>query len=92
MANITDFLKKLPEFARAPTTMLQSHLDSAAAEVDPVIFGDLADDTIYYLAAHRLTLSPYGQSAKLVDAKRGTTYEVHFKNLVRKACAGAWVP
>lgn len=91
MASISAFITKFPEFARAGTALVQAHLDAAALEIDTEIFATLADEAIYYLAAHRLALSPYGQTAKLVaEGKRTTTYQTHFRELQEKCCRGAW--
>lgn len=90
--NYATFIAGFPEFVKAPTTLVQYHLARATAEVSEDYFGDLREDAVFYLAAHRMALSPYGQAAKLAPEKGATTYEKHFQELLRKSASGAVVP
>jgi hypothetical protein len=87
------FIVQFPEFVRVPRAPVEAMLARAEDEVNRDIFAGLADNAIMYLAAHRLALSPAGQGVR-TDPSKGngaSTYEKAFSDLVRKACAGAWV-
>ncbi len=83
--------------------MLQVYLDAALLEMDltvwgatggpvsgtgPTAKGTFADQAQGYLAAHKLTMSPYGQNARLIMKDGTTTYWKHFTRLQYIAVAG----
>ena len=64
--------------------MIQAFLNAAALEINLTVWGAKADQGTYYLAAHDLCLSPYGQNAKqsLIKGKDGfeaTIYGLKYK-------------
>lgn len=84
---------QFPEFDAVSDPMAQAYLDAAALEVDLAVWGPKADQGIFYLAAHKLALSPYGQAARLAAraSTKGTattTYFEHFTNLVSQVTIG----
>ena len=82
------FIVMFPEFTNSNTALVEAHLASAALEVDTEVWGDKADTGIMYLAAHRLALSPYGNSAEMVSKGGVTSYQVHYEKLQRQVSSG----
>lgn len=76
------FITLQPEFADTDVAQVNAELTAAAIEVSLVEWGDLADDGVRYITAHRLALSPFGQAARLVAKDGSTTYFTHYKRLV----------
>lgn len=88
--NITpaSFIAERPEFEGAPEAMLQTAIDNAAKSLLEDMLRETYDEAVSLGAAHRLALSPYGQSAKLVAADGSTTYSKQLDVLVRDAGVG----
>ena len=100
---LADFRNLFPEFVQTADAQVQATLNAAAAQIDINQWnGDGYDPTVTttltkadlgqgYLAAHMLTLSPYGQNARL-NTKAGpmTTYWTHYMNLLRQV-ATPWL-
>lgn len=85
---LTEFKTQFPEFRSVPDPMLTAHLNAAALECSEEVWGTLLDQGIAYLAAHKMALSPYGNTAKLSNASGGSTYFTHYADLVRKVAQG----
>lgn len=84
-----DFMIRFPEFSLVSEEMVQAFLDDAELEMDTATWGTLLDVGHGYLTAHKLTLSPMGQNARLATEKGGTTtYEQHYRRLQRSVCNG----
>ena len=77
-----------PELANAPDAMIQVTLDQTINEIDTGIFKAKTPQAHGYLTAHRLTLSPWGQTARLAAKDGTTTYETHYKLLKRMVGIG----
>jgi hypothetical protein len=94
MATRTDLIAQFPEFADAATDLLDRMLAAAALEIDADIWLAKYDQGQMYLAAHKLALSPYGNSMQLVlkqpeDTPHGSTiYGVHYDSLVMQVASG----
>lgn len=86
--DVSTFCTQFPELANAGEPMLQAFLDAADLEIDRKIWGAKADQGQAYLAAHKLTLSPWGQNARLVSTDGKTTYAVHFESLQMQVTSG----
>ncbi len=86
--DLAHFLIAFPEFGEADTPLVQAKLDEAAREIDASVWLTRADDGQGYLAAHLLAMSPMGNAAKLVTKDASTTYETHYKRLLRIVTAG----
>lgn len=82
------FIVMFPEFSNSNVEMVEAHLASAALEIDSEVWGDKADVGTMYLAAHRLSLSPYGNNAEMVSKGGVTTYQVHYQALQRQVSSG----
>lgn len=86
---LTQFRIRFPEFVRIGDEMIKAFLADAALELDANVLGNKYDAAQGYLAAHKLALSPAGVNARLSDPKDGTTtYNRHFKAIIRKAAMG----
>ncbi len=100
---LVDFSVQFPEFNGSPTGMIQAYLDSALLEMDLSLWGPTggpvsgtgatapgtrADQAQGYLAAHKLTMSPFGMNARLIMKDGSTTYWKHFTRLQYIAVAG----
>ena len=86
------FKEHNPEFASIADSVVTLALSDAVSELDSRLFGDTFDQAVRWQAAHNLSVSPFGQSARL-DAKGGdgtTTYLAKLNALARKKCGGAW--
>lgn len=88
MSALDDFRVQFPEFDSAGDTMVQAFLDAAALEIDLDVWGPKADQGRFYLAAHKLALSPFGQAARLAKDKDSTTYWTHYTRLVSQVACG----
>lgn len=80
------------EFAQIADAAVELALSDAVSELDARLFGDTFDQAVRWQAAHNLSVSPFGQQARL-DAKGGdgtTTYLAKLNALTRKKCGGAW--
>lgn len=90
MVTLASFTEQFPEFgntASANEAYVRAVLDAADLEIDREVWGAKADQGQMYLAAHKLSLSPFGNNAELV--KDGvTTYGKHFDALRRQVVSG----
>lgn len=89
------FVEGFPEFAKAPKTLVDRKIVEASRLVDREVWRDKADDGISYLAAHLLSMSPFGQHARLVPPNSKvtredalTTYERQYLALRRMVASG----
>lgn len=76
-----------------PQAQVQANLNAASLEIDQSVWGPKADQGQAFLTAHKLALSPFGQNARMViKDQKGfdltTTYQVHYKALVRQVSSG----
>ncbi len=85
---LTEFKIQFPEFRSVPDPLLTATLAASALEHSAEVWGTLLDQGIAYLAAHKLALSPYGNTAKLAGANGSSTYYSHWGDLVRKVAQG----
>lgn len=91
MATLADFLAQFPEFVNTNTAqpaLVTAMLAAADLEIDRDVWGDKADQGQMYLAAHKLSLSPFGNNAELKASGPITTYQVHYDALVRQVSHG----
>lgn len=93
--DFTSFTKAFPAFQRTDRDVVEAKIAEATRGIDAAVWGDLADDGIGYLAAHKLAMMPGGEHARLIPANakpiRGealTTYEREYKRLMRSVTSG----
>ena len=96
------FVAAYPEFA--PTlaadtsgsrTVVQTALANAASQCDARLFPDNLDQMVGLMAAHILSIGPYGQQARQStgDKKKpdeSTTYLTEWKRLAAQRAGGPW--
>ncbi len=86
-----------PEFAPTDDAVVQAAITAAANEVDDAVFGVKTDEAVSLLAAHKLSISPFGQQARLAPKAQGgglhgsTIYGVEYDALTRQCAGGFWV-
>lgn len=84
------FIVQFPEFTNSSVALVEAMLAAALLEIDEDVWVEKATQGQYYLAAHKLSLSPYGNNAEMKAGPGGslTTYEVHYRALVRQVSSG----
>lgn len=82
------FIVQFPEFTNSSVALVEAMLSAALLEIDADIWGDKATQGQWYLAAHKMALSPYGNNAEMKDNRGLTTYWVHYTALVRQVASG----
>jgi len=70
-----DFLIRFPEFAEADPQLIVACLLDATERTSSVVMKDLTDQAIGLLAAHLLSISPWGRKNRKEGAPQKTTYE-----------------
>jgi hypothetical protein len=83
--NLAGFRARFPEFKTALDPLVQSVLDAAALETNVEELGNAFDEAHGLLAAHKLAISPFGQSARMVNKDGMTTYESERKAVMTRA-------
>lgn len=88
---LTRFVAQFPEFGKVPDTFIGAHMRACIMQVSTETWGDLAEQGVFYLTAHRMALSPFGNAGR-VNAAPGndqrTTYLVHYNHLLRQVAIG----
>lgn len=82
------FLVQFPEFSKSNAALVEAMLAAAELEIDRDVWDAKADQGVMYLAAHKLALSPMGNSAELVPAGGVTSYRIHYDALVLQVGSG----
>jgi hypothetical protein len=83
---------RFPEFANTESAVVTAAIAEATEECDERVFGDSYDHAVALLAAHKLSVSPYGQQARLkADADGRTTYLAEWERLARRRAGGPTV-
>lgn len=88
---IAAFRVRFPEFRTADDSFVQAVLDAAAKELHPTELGYAYNEAHGLVTAHKLALSPFGQSARMVNEKGETTYAKLFDDLIGRSVAGVGV-
>lgn len=87
---LSEFKVKFPEFeGLGDDPMIQRHLDDAETHIDRGLWGRWADQGVMLWAAHTLSMTPYGQNARM--EKKGSKTSVYYQqwhDLVRKVVCG----
>ena len=83
-----DFLARFPEFEPAGVLMINATIVEAVRNVDPTVWGNKTDDGVRWKTAHLLSISPFGQQARMVSKDGSTTYGKHFVMLMRSVTPG----
>src|SRR5437660_717192 len=86
--DLATFRASFPEFVGTSDATVTAKLAEAAVCVDARL--PLADNRVGYLAAHLISISPFGQQARLSSDKGETTYMVEYTRLNRVVAGGPW--
>lgn len=85
------FKQRWPEFEATSDARVTTALAVATTQVNAAIFtGDRFDHAVGLLAAHGLSVSPFGRPAKAKESGR-SAYLEEFERLARARCAGPWL-
>jgi hypothetical protein len=87
------FITQFPEFINVPKGQVNVYLNNAFLEIDQTVWGATAQQGQFYLAAHRLATSPFGQNAKMVtyplaQGYKRTVYGHTYKELQIQPSSG----
>lgn len=92
----TSFKARYPEFAPTPDAQVNGALADATARIDTRLLSTANyDAAVGLLTAHLLSITPFGQQARLEGEKEpsggtGSTYNSELKRLLRLAGGGPW--
>lgn len=84
--DLATFVTEFPEFAATATSRaayVQSHLDAALPYCDAVMLGSMYQRGVFLKAAHTLSMSPFGENARLNKSDGQTTYSAMFDDMLR---------
>jgi len=87
---LVSFREEYPEFVPTPDAVVEAKLAAAANGCDERVFGARYDEAVGLLAAHKLSLSPFGSQARLEKDSTKTTYSEQWTELARQCAGGAW--
>jgi hypothetical protein len=89
------FIAAFPEFEKVPKELVDAKIAEAKLEVAASVWGAKTDLGVSYLTAHLLSMSPFGQHARLIPPNAKvtredalTTYERRYRALVRQVASG----
>jgi len=89
------FVVQFPEFTNTNVPLVEAMLAAALLEIDTDVWGLKATQGQWYLAAHKLALSPFGNNAKMIPTRKvgdgphgETTYGTHYDTLARQVASG----
>lgn len=77
-----------PEFVNVPDPLVTAELGAALLFLDAGVWGNKIDQGQRFRTAHQLALSPFGQAARMVAKDGSTTYETHYKRMIREVASG----
>ena len=85
------FRVRFPEFADLADSLVTAKIGEAQRRCDAGLWGSKYQDGVFYLAAHLLAISPFGQDARLSQANNETVYYSEHKRLQSMVATGARV-
>jgi hypothetical protein len=88
--NAASFKARWAEFASTPDATVEAALAEAGRRCSAAVFGDRHDDAVGLRAAHLLSVSPFGQQARLESDKAETVYMAEWRQLARECAGGPW--
>ncbi len=82
------FRVRFAEFETAGDPFVQAVLDEAETELNADEIGGAFDAAHGLLTAHKIAVSPYGVSARMLNEEGKSTYEVEFSAVMGRAIPG----
>ena len=86
-----NFLKRFPEFENTEAKLIEMALAESEEEMSSSYWGALFETASYYLAAHKLAISPMGESCRLQTQSEKTIYQLEYERLRKSSFIGAHV-
>lgn len=74
MLTVDQFISRYPSFVRVESATIGLKLAEAEVQVHAGTWGDQVDEGIGLLVAHKLSIDPTGQNARLESDMAETTY------------------
>jgi hypothetical protein len=91
--NLARFLKRFPEFDTKgiEPDLIEMAIAEAQSEMNKKFWGELFEQASHFLAAHKLAISPMGESCRLESSQDKTIYQLEYERLCKSAFLGAQV-
>ncbi len=91
--NLDRFLTRFPEFDEKgiKSTLIEMAIAEAQSEMNKKFWGELFEQASHFLAAHKLAISPMGESCRLEASQDKTIYQLEYERLCKSAFIGAQV-
>jgi hypothetical protein len=89
VATVSQFLAQFPEFENTNTkrpALVPAFLAAAELEIDRTVWLAKGDQGQMYLAAHKLSTSPFGNNAR--TSGESSTYLIEYQRLVMQVSSG----
>lgn len=86
---LSSFRVSYPEFLNTADALCEAKIAAAVLRTSEDIFGDNTDEAVMLLAAHLLSVSPQGESARLEVDEKQTVYGLELRTLRREVTFGA---
>lgn len=88
---VTAFVARFNEFAETDPALIQATLSESQAELDESTWGKRYQSGLFYLAAHKLACSPFGEPMRLEKAAGDTIYLKEYQRMLKSLGFGLQV-
>jgi len=85
------FKERFLEFEDTDEKLIRMALAEAQSEMNPEFWGEFFDVASFYLAAHKIAISPMGEPSRLEGVSEKNIYQLEYERLCRSAFLGARV-
>lgn len=85
------FKLRFQEFDQTDGTLIQSALSEAKSELDEKTWGARYQAGVFYLAAHKLACSPFGEPMRLEKKEGETIYLKEYQRMLKSLGFGMQV-
>ena len=87
---VNNFKKRFVEFEDTDVSLVEAVIKESQIEMNPKFWGkELFEMASHYLAAHKLSISPMGESARLDGVQEKNIYQIEYERLCRSSFVGA---
>lgn len=87
--SLKNFIQRFPEFQDTESKLVELALAEAQNEMNRQYWGNMFDVAYFYLAAHKLAISPMGEPSRLADVQEKNVYQLEYERLCRSTFLGA---
>ena len=77
------FKERFQEFEQTDDRLINFALNEAEQEVDQSTWGDRYRSGVFYLAAHKLACSPFGEAMRLAGKENETIYLKEYSRMLK---------